>query len=466
MEVEVDVKGKPKQYSVQEESLVITGKFYIHSSKTRVLILPISVNKQAQRIPLYNVISAVFDKDSKSLELKYAARKKKLLAFVEEKGHVKSSEDGAAEFCTTLMEKAYDGVKRNRRLKVLVNPNGGVVRISNHKIRNKYSYTKGNGDAHKIAKNLPLDEFDALLTVSGDGLVHEVLNGFGKHAKPRKALAIPVAPIPAGSGNGLSLNLLGIEDGFNPVAAALNAVKGKPMSIDVFTITQNGQTSLSFMSQALGLMADLDLGTEHLRWMGDSRFIYGFLRGLIKFKSCAVELSYKAAENSKTKMFDTLKTRRASTRPEFLPPPDDMEDMELPGPSTHTLILTAGQHWISQHSSFTLGKVLTSEGTLWLSLSHYLTMASLTYSSRERGHEQTPLRAWTQGPVEASTGGMMFNTFKAHAYRVRPLSTKGCLSIDGERYPFEEFHVEVIPKLATLLSPYGCYAADFEKQKE
>ena len=29
----------------------------------------------------------------------------------------------------------------------------------------------------------------------------------------------------------------------------------------------------------MGLMADVDLKTEHLRWMGDARFVYGFLRG-------------------------------------------------------------------------------------------------------------------------------------------------------------------------------------------
>lgn len=33
------------------------------------------------------------------------------------------------------------------------------------------------------------------------------------------------------------------------------------------------------MSQSLGLMADLDIGTEHLRWMGDTRFMVGLLRG-------------------------------------------------------------------------------------------------------------------------------------------------------------------------------------------
>ena len=33
------------------------------------------------------------------------------------------------------------------------------------------------------------------------------------------------------------------------------------------------------MSVFIGLMADLDIKTEHLRWMGNTRFVYGFLRG-------------------------------------------------------------------------------------------------------------------------------------------------------------------------------------------
>lgn len=51
------------------------------------------------------------------------------------------------------------------------------------------------------------------------------------------------------------------------------------MKVDLFSVTQDGKRSISFMSQSLGLMADLDIGTENLRWMGDARFIFGFLRG-------------------------------------------------------------------------------------------------------------------------------------------------------------------------------------------
>jgi hypothetical protein len=37
------------------------------------------------------------------------------------------------------------------------------------------------------------------------------MNGFANHKDARRAFAIPVAPIPTGSGNALSLNLLGFE---------------------------------------------------------------------------------------------------------------------------------------------------------------------------------------------------------------------------------------------------------------
>ena len=51
---------------------------------------------------------------------------------------------------------------------------------------------------------------------------------------------------------------------------------------------------------------------------------------------------------------------------------------------------------------------------------------------------------------------------KAYAYRIKPLTAKGYLSIDGEPYPFEEFKVEVHQGMGTLLSLYGHYAAKLE----
>lgn len=66
------------------------------------------------------------------------------------------------------------------------------------------------GHAYEIAKTMSLD-CDAMVIVSGDGLIHEVLNGFAHHDQPINAFKIPLAPVPTGTGNGLSLNILGID---------------------------------------------------------------------------------------------------------------------------------------------------------------------------------------------------------------------------------------------------------------
>lgn len=52
--------------------------------------------------------------------------------------------------------------------------------------------------------------------------------------------------------------------------------------------------------------------------------------------------------------------------------------------------------------------------------------------------------------------------FKASAYRAKPLTASGVLMVDGEAFPFEEYQIEVLHRLGTLLSPYPYYAADFD----
>lgn len=69
--------------------------------------------------------------------------------------------------------------------------------------------TERRGHAAEIAKTLSVD-YDAVVTVSGDGLMHEIINGFAEREDARRALQIPVAPIPTGSGNGFCISLLGL----------------------------------------------------------------------------------------------------------------------------------------------------------------------------------------------------------------------------------------------------------------
>lgn len=75
----------------------------------------------------------------------------------------------------------------------------------------KHLVTTHHKHAWEIARDLPLGKYDVVATVSGDGIIHEILNGFAEHKEPIRALRTPLCPIPGGSGNAISLNLLGLE---------------------------------------------------------------------------------------------------------------------------------------------------------------------------------------------------------------------------------------------------------------
>ncbi|KAF8892551.1 ATP-NAD kinase-like domain-containing protein [Infundibulicybe gibba] len=435
---------------------------------------------EAVKVPHYQVIAAVFDEETRILEIAYLYKKRNKGPFglVRIEGILENTDsDIGTQWTRTLMHILYEGagLQRWRRVKVLVNPHGGIGKGAAIYTKNvepilraarcslDVTYTTQNGHATKIAKELPLD-YDAIITVSGDGIIHEIMNGFANHQHPAKAFTIPIAPIPAGSGNGLSLNLLGIENGFDPAAAVLNVIKGKPMKVDVFSLTQQGKRTISFMSQALGLMAELDIGTEHLRWMGDARFMVGLIRGVIQFKSCPIQLSFKVAESDKFKMAEILQTRRLNDKNEVPSPVlscDAFEGEALPplrysnedtdGWTTFNepvLYVYAGKGPYVGRDLMAFPVSLPDDGLIDIMI--------VPMSSR---------REILSAMGGAAKGEIYWRPkvhyVKAHAYRVKPLSPKGVFSVDGEVFPFEEFQVEVHRGLATLLSPFGHYAADF-----
>ena len=108
--------------------------------------------------------------------------------------------------------------------------------------------TEYSGHAYEIANKLVLDRFDSIVTVSGDGLLHEVINGLMHREDWQEAMKIPVGVIPGGKNlNFLSFpspssilystqpphkqtgsgNALAAEMGnINPVSAAVAIIKG------------------------------------------------------------------------------------------------------------------------------------------------------------------------------------------------------------------------------------------------
>ncbi|KAI0928500.1 hypothetical protein AcW1_005729 [Taiwanofungus camphoratus] len=460
--------GKPTTFTLTNDSLVVRGG---------------DKKWPGLETTVRHVLWAELSGDT--LQISFLARRKKRspLSLVHITGKVNEQEEElATSFTTNLMDAAYTGVKRRRRLKVLVNPKSGPGNSVSHYMKKvepvfraarcdiDLTLTTHSQHATQLMKELPLDKFDAIVTVSGDGLVHEVVNGFAAHEEPAKAFRTPIMPVPSGSGNGLAVNLLGVQDGYDVSAAALNAIKGRPMSVDICSVSQKDTRVLSFMSQCVGLFADVDIGTEHLRFMGPSRFVLGYIYGIMKMKACPVKLSLKNPESDKRKMVETLKAyhSKAKTQQQQITHKasnltDNDSTMVSPLPELkHSA--ADGEGWI------TFDKPILY---IYAGKGPYVSRDFMQFpvSMPDDGlidvvvHEVSTRREML-GAMDGSDRGQQYwmktqHYFKAQAYRIEPYSPKGCLAVDGEEYPFETFQVEVHQGLATLLSPCGYYKAEF-----
>lgn len=231
--------------------------------------------------------------------------------------------DSILKWTDTLLDRAYGPAQRRKRAYVLVNPHagpGGAQKKWDHEVEPIFKAarmaltvhtTTSSGEAVDLAANMNIDEFDIIVPCSGDGLPHEVFNGLGKRPDARRALQkIAVAHVPCGSGNALACNVFGTH---KVSLAALAIVKGVPTPMDLISITQGGKRFLSFLSQTLGIMAEADLGTEHLRWMGEHRFTYGVVTRILKKRVYPCDLYVKMEIDHKDGVREHYKRERENS---------------------------------------------------------------------------------------------------------------------------------------------------------
>ncbi|KAG8884847.1 sphinganine kinase lcb4, partial [Tulasnella sp. 403] len=304
------------------------------------------LEKPTLRTSLRHVLYA--EEHDNTITLSTLAKKSNRLSLVKAVAAVGGAREGqptGAEWVRDLLQAAYLDTQPRRNFKILINPAGGPGKargIFEKRIKpildaarcvTDVTCTTHRGHAREIAMTLPLT-YDAILLVSGDGLPHEVVNGFAQRLDARAAFErTAIVPIAAGSGNAFSVNLLGPQEGMDPVMGILNAIKGKPMKLDLASVTmQNSkETIYSFLTQTGGLMAELDLGTENLRWMGDTRFIVGFIRGLWSKTPRALKVTIRDPDNDKERLLQSFLND---------PPPPHAPDAEesneiparMPGP--------------------------------------------------------------------------------------------------------------------------------------
>ena len=381
----------------------------------------------------------------------------------------KPEQSHATSWVAKLMDRAYGASQMKKRIKLLINPFSGSGKAPKWYLRDiepifaaarcqiDVERTQFSGHGVEIAEKLDIDAYDVIASCSGDGLPHEVFNGLGRKPDAARALSkIAVVNLPCGSGNAMSWNLNGTG---SPSLAALCTVKGIKTPLDLISITQGDKRYLSFLSQSVGIVAETDLGTEHLRWMGEARFTYGFLIRLLRKTVYPCDLAVKLEIPTKSQIKEHYRRELSNHAPS-----DSRRDLD-PEPGLPSL----------KHGS--INSPLSSDWTLipcnnlgnFYAGNMAFMAASSNFFPASLPNDGCLDLITVDGDISRSAAfncmiaigkGTFFdlplvNYRKISAYRITPKQKKGYVSIDGERVPFEPFQAEVHQGLGTVLSRSG-----------
>jgi diacylglycerol kinase family enzyme len=129
--------------------------------------------------------------------------------------------------------------------------------------------TRYHGHATEIIKQISIWEYDAVVSMGGDGTNYHVLNGVLKYHGDGDLP--PLGIIPAGRGNsfGKDLQLFTVADG----VAALSQQATK--KVDVCRFTQRNKQYFFVNLMGLGFVTDVARTAARFKWAGDFSYVIG-----------------------------------------------------------------------------------------------------------------------------------------------------------------------------------------------
>lgn len=201
------------------------------------------------------------------------------------------------------------------------------------------------------------------------------------------------------------------------------ALKGEPQPFDLAFVQTHTKRYHSFLVLGWGLVADIDLLSESMRWMGELRLHVAALYFIMNRQIYAGRLSVLSCS--------TVKEPPNALPPLGTPLPADWDVIQ--GEFVSIFILQTSHCAVSMHSSpgstlddgiFTIQVVQTA--------SRYQ-MLQLLLSFDSGDHINNPL----------------VRMFKAFAYRLEPLTSEGRFTLDGELVEYGPIQGVILPNKAT-----------------
>ncbi|ETN36219.1 uncharacterized protein HMPREF1541_08496 [Cyphellophora europaea CBS 101466] len=462
------------------DSLILLDEGLYGSSQTRCCGLLPDRTANTRSIPYYNILWAEVTKIE--LVIHYAKPSKKSVNVAYIHYPFETDSDEATKWVTRLMDRAYGAAKKMKRIKLLINPFGGTgkaAKLYTSRIEPIFAAAKCEVDAERtaysghavdIASKLDVDSYDVLACASGDGLPHECFNGLSKNPRADALQEIAVTQLPCGSGNAFSWNFNGSGD---PAIAALAVVKGIRSPFDLASVSQGDKRTLSFLSQTIGIVAESDLGTDNIRWMGEARFTYGFLVRLLGEQLYPSEIAMKEEITNK----DEIKKHFAREAQKKLPLDWELtRERGLPALRYGTINdpIPTGNGWTPMRDYHKLGNLYSGNMCFMAADAPFFPaslpsdgLLDLVTIDGDVGRLKS-VKMLLAVPENNFFDMAQVNVRKISALRVIPKYGKhapnakpkkgshnedgGYFSVCGEKFPFEPFQIEIHRGIATVLS--------------
>ena len=164
----------------------------------------------------------------------------------------------------------------NKKVLIIYNPVSGtksnqamISQLLNYYKLNNINYfllkTEYKNHAKKFCANSSLAEYDDLIVCGGDGTFNEVINGvvINKNKKiPRLGF------LPGGTGNSFMHDLNAVE----PNKAINKIIKNNSDTLDILKLTYNNKTIYSFNIVGWGLVTDILILAEKMRFLKSIRY--------------------------------------------------------------------------------------------------------------------------------------------------------------------------------------------------
>ncbi|XP_060918754.1 sphingosine kinase 1-like [Labrus mixtus] len=210
-------------------------------------------------------------------------------------------------------------LSRPCRMMLLVNPQSGkgqALTLYNNHIQRMLNeagvphtlvITEHQNHARELVREADLSQWDALVIMSGDGLLFEVINGLLEREDWEDAIRTPLGILPGGSGNALAASIHHYSRS-SPVSSeelllscGFLLCKGLVSRMDLVSVQlSSGPRLFSFLSLAWGFVADVDIESEKYRHVGAARFTVGTLVRLASLRVYRGRLAYLPAPDQET----------------------------------------------------------------------------------------------------------------------------------------------------------------------